>query len=71
VSFLRSLTFILSIVATVLEFFKSRRQRQEAKQVAEADIIVQNEERHRKAAEVIAEHRVPDDTVGRLRDGKF
>jgi hypothetical protein len=71
VSFLRSLTFVLSIVATVLEFFKTRRQRQEAKQAAEADIIVQNEERHRKAAEVIAEHRVPDDTVGRLRDGKF
>lgn len=68
---LRLLSRILQFLPVIFTFLRDRQLRKDAKTAAEADIIVQNAQRERKAAEIVAERRSTDDAVSRLRDGQF
>lgn len=67
----RFLLALINFVPSIVEYFRERRLRKEARQAAEAAIIKENAPRERKAAEIVAERRDPDDVVERLRDGRF
>ncbi len=68
---LRFLFAALPFVNAIVNIYRRWQERKEARQAAEAAIITENAPRERKAAEIVAERRDPDDAVERLRDGKF
>jgi hypothetical protein len=60
-----------SIFAALTKLWERWALRREARRLAEADLVTQEAEHSRKAAEIVAEHRSDDDAARRLRDGTF
>jgi hypothetical protein len=70
-SLLHLLSSLFSVLLTLTRQWERWVMRREAERLAGAGLAIQEAERVRKTAEIVAERRPDDDAARRLRDGTF
>ena len=68
---LKLLAGFLPFLNALIDWWKRREEKEEARVVVTAEVAKAEAEAQHEAAQIIAEHRDPDDAVRRLERGTF